>query len=783
MCAFVKAKAKTPLRYLKVGSTIIGKLLTIILLSLFAVLCRGQVSGFVIDSETKDPVVAATVKLLGNDSTLVEGKVTNRGGYFVFNHDLRGDYFLEISSTGYDPILLTLREVCSKVDLGDIFICPSYTELSELVVVGKQMSRTDDRVLLFPNNSQKKHASNGYDLINNLNLPKINVDLLTNAVTTIGGTVTLCINGREVTHDDIRALLPQDIQRVEYHDLPSGRFSGKVAVIDFITKRYSSGGSFLVNADQRLTYPEGSYLAMARFNNNVSEYSVGCKFDFNYDRNNRQKIIETFMLPSGELNREIYSLPYQMKNSGHLLFLDYNLRKDSVAINLRAGYSERKIPQYEIISRQLYSDMETLENKSTETNSNKTIHPYLNISLNKTLKNRRYLYFFINSAYSQNNYERKFEQDMHTIYSQVFEKYLRINGGGDYTNWLDDNRRVTLQVYHFQDISKSQYQGTFESEEELNSGQSMGWIEYFKKWGQTSLATRVGGTYSFYVQSKGKVKDFFSFRPQVIFQHSINDNNTLQLRSFLGNSSPWLASLSDVEQQIDFLTIRRGNPNLQRMIMWNNSLNYWLSVRPFNISFFMNHELFTPNQRAEVYYDSGYFIKTYINDGQRNRLGIGTSISGSFLDSALHCNVSLGYNQNWVTNASQSGLGGLYCNLNGSYTVNNWLFRAFYNSPYQELNHQGYLTKRNSICGFSLSYHSSGLSIVAGVQNPFSQMVRTTEFANDIYFSKSQDLNSNNNFVGFLRLSYNFSYGRKHEYSNIDTNINSSSAILKGNRN
>lgn len=648
-----------------------GKLSIIILFSLFAVYCRAQVSGTVIDSESKESVAFATVKLLSNDSTLIEGKVTSSEGYFVFNHDLRGDYFLEISSIGYDSISLTLKDVYSKVDLGDILMHPSSTELSEVVIVGKQISRTDDRMLLFPNKLQKKHASNGYDLINNLNLPKVNVDLLTNAVTTVGGDVTLCINGREVTQDDIRGLLPQDILRVEYHDLPSGRFSGKVAVIDFITKRYSNGGSFLVNADQRLTYPQGSYLAMVRFNKNVSEYSVGYKFNYNHDKNNRQEIIETFMLPSEELNREIYSMPYQMKNSGHLLFFDYNLRKDSVGLNLRAGYSEIKTPQYEIISRQLYSDKVTQEYKSTETSSNKSIHPYLNISFNKTLKNRRSLFLYLNSAYSQNNYERKFEQDTRTIYSQVFENFLQINGGGDYTHWLDDNRRVTLQVYHFQDFSKSQYEGSFESVEELSSGQSMGWIEYFKKWGQTSLSARVGGTYSFYVQNKGKVKDFFSFRPQIIFQHSINDNNTLQLRSFLGNSSPWLAYLSDVEQEIDLLTIRRGNPNLQRMIMWNNSLNYWLSVRPFNISFFLNHELFTPNQRAEVYYDQGYFIKTYINDGQRNRLGVGTSISGSFLNSALRFNASFGYNQNWVTNALQSGLSGLYCNLNGSYAINN----------------------------------------------------------------------------------------------------------------
>lgn len=310
----------------------------------------------------------------------------------------------------------------------------------------------------------------------------------------------------------------------------------------------------------------------------------------------------------------------------------------------------------------------------------------------------------------------------------------------------------------------------------------MGWIEYFKKWDRTSLATQIGGTYSFYVQNKGKTKDFFSFRPQFLLQHSFSDYSTIQLRSFLGNSSPWLAYLSNVEQQIDLLTIRRGNPNLKRMIMWNNSLNYWLNIKPFNISFFLQHELFTPNQRAEVYYDQGHFIKTYINDGQHHKFGVGTSISGSFLNSALRLNANLGHNQRWVSHALQSGLGGWYLNLNGSYAIQDFILRAFYNSAYQEMNFQGYVTQRSSIYGMSLSYHHAGLSMTAGVQDPFSQMDSRTTFINEIYSSQSQSINSSNGFVGFLRLSYSLSYGRKHRYSNIDTNVYNNSPILKGSR-
>lgn len=760
------------------------KLLWMIVLLLISITVgRAQVEGTVKDGESGKEIEFANVRLLDKDSLFIEGMLTDAKGSFMIKHKLRGDCILTITCMGYESVSLNLKNASGKVNLGEISMNSSLTYLREVVVKGSQVSRKDDRVLVFPSQLQKKHAANGYEILSNLNLPKVNVDLLNYSVTTVGGNVTLCINGREVSADELRSLLPEDILRVEYHDFPTGRFVGKVAVVDFITKQHERGGNFLLSADQRLTYPKGSYLAMARFNKNTSEYGVGYKFEYNYDTRNKREIHETFVFPDGLLRREEYSLPYQKKNNSHNLFCNYSFRKDSVGVNLYAGVVHQQIPNYEIVSIQNYSGRVEGEKKSRELSSSRYISPYFNAYYNRTFKNKSSLFGGLNFTYWRNGYERAYTQHILDIISQVNEDFVRISGGGSYQYWLGKNDRMTLQLYHFQDFTDVDYQGSYESRERLSSGQTLGWLEYFRKWDRTSVSASLGGSYSFYQQNGAKPKGFFSFRPLLTIEHSINDRNTVQLRSFMGNSSPWLAYISDVEQQVDDLLVRRGNPNLKQMMLWTNMLSYWLNVKPFNLSFFIRDEIFTLNQRADMYYDEGRFVSTYINDGRYNNLGVGTSISGSFLDASLRLKVDMGYNKAWVTNSVVGSLGYWYANFSGSYSIKDFMIRAYYYSPYRQMQYnKGDTYRKSSHYGFSLSYNHKGLSMTTGVQNPFSRLVQVTEKHHKVYTSKHQNIDSSNGVIGFLRLSYNFSYGRKYKYSDVKTNVGSTSAILKGSR-
>ena len=64
-----------------------------------------------------------------------------------------------------------------------------------------------------------KASGNGMDLLQQMMLPRVQVDLLNNEIKATGnGVVQVRINGVKVEQDEIKALNPSDIIRIEYHD-------------------------------------------------------------------------------------------------------------------------------------------------------------------------------------------------------------------------------------------------------------------------------------------------------------------------------------------------------------------------------------------------------------------------------------------------------------------------------------------------------------------------------------------------------------------------------------
>ena len=119
--------------------------------------------------------------------------------------------------------------------------------LEGIVVTGSSYIRKKDHVVVIPNKEQKKHAFTSYDLLYNMMIPGVSVDRRASKVTTSKGEATIYINGVRADLRDVTNLRPRDILRVEYHDIPTGKYVGDAAAINYITKKTTSGG--YVNAD------------------------------------------------------------------------------------------------------------------------------------------------------------------------------------------------------------------------------------------------------------------------------------------------------------------------------------------------------------------------------------------------------------------------------------------------------------------------------------------------------------------------------------------------------
>ena len=64
-------------------------------------LAQNNVTGRVVESDSREPMVQATVRLLKTDSTMVTGVVSDMNGNFKVKAPSAGRYILQITSVGY----------------------------------------------------------------------------------------------------------------------------------------------------------------------------------------------------------------------------------------------------------------------------------------------------------------------------------------------------------------------------------------------------------------------------------------------------------------------------------------------------------------------------------------------------------------------------------------------------------------------------------------------------------------------------------------------------------
>ena len=103
-----------------------------------AVAQRYQVTGYVVDSKTGEPVSMAAVQLLKGDSTVVGGVSTDALGYFKLTPKQKGRYDVNNSFISYKSIVRTAvrDEKTDTVGLGRLEIVSMDQSLLSAFVTG-----------------------------------------------------------------------------------------------------------------------------------------------------------------------------------------------------------------------------------------------------------------------------------------------------------------------------------------------------------------------------------------------------------------------------------------------------------------------------------------------------------------------------------------------------------------------------------------------------------------------------------------------------------------------
>lgn len=97
-----------------------------------------NITGVVIDKDTEEAVMQATVSLLKTDSTFVKGVISDTEGRFTVTAPSNGNYLLKITSVAYKPFVKKVTVADGKnVALGNIELKTDAIMLKEAVVSGQ----------------------------------------------------------------------------------------------------------------------------------------------------------------------------------------------------------------------------------------------------------------------------------------------------------------------------------------------------------------------------------------------------------------------------------------------------------------------------------------------------------------------------------------------------------------------------------------------------------------------------------------------------------------------
>ena len=660
----------------------------------------------------------------------------------------------------------------------------TYT-LGEVTVNGMRVINKVDRQVLLPTSTMKKHSSNGYDLLNKMTLNGIITNPERQEIRSLrGGGVQVRINDIKANQQDITALRPDEVVRVEYIDNPGVRYSdGSIdAVINFVVKRRYAGYVGGLGTMQGFTTGFNNSNAYFKYNYKKSEFCI--YYNFSYRGYDERKVDSenTYFFPDGtQRQRQYLGYNTDFMYTTNTVQLGYNLAEpDKYTLNVSLYYNQNNTPKYGynqlaketsmpdlyiynkkskkmyIPSLDIYWSLNLPKKQNITAN---VVGTYIGTDYNNLSRN----YLFSQSPeqsmqadpvndYSYSTTGRKYSLISEAIYTKNFNREV-FSAGGEYTVSHTDNA----------------YKGAVNTDAVLNSNNLYLFAQLQGKLGVFNYQVGLGANYLAIHQGDIGFNKW-TLRPQLSLSTKITDNLFVRYSGRMSQLSPSLSQLSDVRNQSDKLNASDGNTGLKPYTGYSNSLTVSWTRPLFNFqlygSWYYAPDIIMTSYIPELQDDGTYLL---ISKPENQKSFSRKSLAAYFTLHAIRDILDISLYGDY-SNYSSRGLayshnydawrwGGSANLMLGRWNVS----ASFYTAPKSYFAES--MGKGENQSNLSVSYKYKDLKVGLGVLLlGYPQGYDYVGKTDSKYLQSTSHtyIKDNGNMVYFT-LSYNFSHGRKYQ--------------------
>lgn len=721
------------------------------------------------------PLSYATVVMSDKDSMVLGRTMSDSIGTFRFNNVGRSEAILHARCLGYKANSIRIETKDSIVTC-EIALKADEITLKGIEVNGTGITRKEGYTLIVPTRNAIRHSADGYTLLTRLGIPDIQTDRRTQTVSNFNGEVTLYINGAKAERHEIKALRPQDIKSIEYHDFPLGKYAQDKAAINFITARHTYGGFISLEGKGTLGYGDNEANGVFKLSKGARNLTIWSGYRHS-DIKTKSDESETLWLPAGRTdlsqNKEI------MANSMHESYLQASLThiSDNRMWMIRGGVDASNRPKTEAKGALTVNGIPDMLAENTH---ERHLSPTLNLYLYQTLSKRQSIELTLDGTYRNTTYSRHYAGNEYSASADIDEHFFSARFTAGYTILLKHRNQITAQLHNYFKASRADYAGDTGERQNLTSDETILFISYSQAAGKRWIYHINPGMswISYRMHGRGAVSHV-SPRLNLMASYMLRKNQRLQLSVNVGNTYPLLYTMNGVRQSINQYKAIKGNASLDNSVLLSPALTYNASIGRAGISSSASY-FHATNAIVNSYTPDGSQMLTSYTDGYRqNTFTYNLGMSWRITDNLMiklqgeykHMNY-LGANRTFVNAAN--GYAQIDC-TKGSLMLSLWGKTAvkLLLSDMSEI-------KSLPQFGLDLGWNRNGWSIELNVNSPFLKDRKSeARIRTDVYACVKSDMDKSCQQNLTLKARYTFNFGKKTEQTRKYSKPETETGIIK----
>ncbi len=668
--------------------------------------------------------------------------------------------------------------------------------LNEVTVVAKNIITKTDRQVIIPPKSKVEASTSGLDLLQKLALPGISVNQLTGSINLIsGGSPELYIDGVPATESQIKALDPEMIVRIVYHDHPGVRFGNADAVIEYFTRKKDHGGRLSVESMDCIG--DGKYATIdelaAQWYKRKSAWAVNAGY-MQMKRNNWVRDYdEIWHYPEHDVIRSEKGLPVEIGTLMMNSSINYRYAHDeSNTLNARISLNVDDTPNKEEGDR--HSWLTTSESQEItevrEHTSERSLRPSISLHFRHIFDKAGALNVNLEGAWlkskSAHSYmEAASGEKLCDIFSKIRGDRYGLFAEGVHEIALGPGRLVS-GIRHTQSHTSNHYLSeTSAPSPTIRINQSETWVfaEYemnIAKWG---IICGASGKRLSSSQELNRLRKY-ALLPRASISYSPADNLFFRYNAQFDRKMPPVAAISDISQEIQPGMIRCGNPDIKTFSGIEQSFSASYNSKYVRLNLSVNYLDESKPAMNCVVYDKGIFVRTVENQKYFRKFNTEAMIAVTPWKDHLTLWVSHDFSRYFSRGKEYDvvkNMSHLHFGADASYR--HFILTACTMSGAANHMYGDEMISEKPMNMILAGYRGSGWTLQAGVFNLMKNYwMRTENFSPLTPFKSTAHCGKNVYFT--VKVSFNLNFGKRHDHQDDElydaTQLDMDSGIVNG---